>query len=122
MASTRNINTRGNYTLEQKSNKSSYNYHSYESSQTGRPHSFLGIYRLPDSTQPTRIVNPHNLSNNPIDVESTLRGIRSSDLVNDPFKAEPQLKSMSIFKFYTRPSMFLPDLVLSDQHQRPMFN
>ena len=122
MASTRNINTRGNYNLEQNSNQSSYVYTSYEHSQTGKPHSFLGGYRLPDSTQPTRIVNPHNLSNNPIDIESTLRGIRSSDLTNTPFKANPQLKSMNTFKFYTRPTMFLPDLVVNDQHQRPLFN
>lgn len=122
MTSTRNNNTKACYNLEVKSNHLDLNYRMFKNSQHGKPHSFLDVYKLPDSTQPTRIVNPHNLSNNPIDIESCLRGINSTNLVSDSFKCSPQLKRMDNCKFYERVPLILPNQITHDLQQRPLFS
>ena len=118
MSSTRNVNTRGNYKLEQNLNHSFFDNTSYLYAQ--KPYTFLDVYKISNSTQPTRIVNPHNLSNNPVDIESMLRGIKSTNLAGQSFKTSPDLKRVDTFDFYKRVPMIKSNMIITDQKQRPL--
>lgn len=118
MTSTRNVNTRGNYRQEQQFNKTYLDHTSYIYAQ--KPYTFLDVYKIPNSTLPTRIINPHNLSQNPIDIESDLRGINSTNLVSKSFTTTPQIKRIDTFDFYKRVPMVKSNMISSDQNQRPL--
>ena len=120
MSSTRNKNTLMNYRAEVKKNDSISNYRFNINSQYGKSRNFLDRFKLPDSTQPTRHVNPDHFSHNPIDIESQLRGINSTNLVGQSFKVDPQLKNIDNYKFYERVQLIMPNQITSDQNQRPL--
>ena len=65
MSSTRNKNTLMNYNAEEKKNDRISNYKFNINSQYGKSTHFLGRFKLPDSTQPTRNINPDHFSHNP---------------------------------------------------------
>ena len=79
MTSTRNINTPGNYALEQSSSRlfESMTFYKYGSGGTAYKSS------IPDggSALPSHM-SRDALSYNPVDIESMLRGINSTNLVN----------------------------------------
>lgn len=122
MSSTRNINDILNYTAEIKRNDEVNGYKFNINSQYGRSKNFLGRFKLPESTQPTRQLNPDHLSYNPIDIESELRGINSTNLVNGSFSVKPDLKKIDNYKFYSRVPLILPSQITNDQNQRPLLS
>ncbi len=123
MSSTRNKNSKSYYKQRTQESELHRGYVLNMNSQYGKPYTFLGVYQLPDSTQPTRIMNPHNLSENPIDIESMLRGIHSTDLVGEPFRVKPKTKRVDGMKFYERVNYIIPsDMITTDQQQRPLFD
>ena len=61
-----------------------------------------------------------NLSNNPIDIESSLFGIGSNNLVNPAPKVVPSLKSLPTVSFFDRQKVILPKHVNQDNSQRPI--
>lgn len=122
MSSTRNKNTLMNYNAEEKKNDRISNYKFNINSQYGRSKNFLGRFKLPESTQPTRQLNPDHLSYNPIDIESELRGINSTNLVNGSFSVKPDLKKIDNYKFYSRVPLILPSQITNDQNQRPLLS
>ena len=88
MASTRNINTPGNYKLEEQKNCQHEKYTLYQNSSYGQAYNpkLAGIGLLPGQ------VPWNQLSNNPVNTESFLFGINSTNLVNpEPhFVSEPK--------------------------------
>ena len=123
MSSTRNNNSSSYYKQQRQVSELHREYVLNSNSQYGKPYTFLGVYQLPDSTQPTRIVNPHNLSENPIDIESMLRGIHSTDFVSGSFRVQPKMKRVDGMKFYERVNYITPsDMITTDQQQRPLFD
>lgn len=105
MASTRNINTMGNYALEQKSNDQfrtliTYKYGSYGPAY--KP-------AIPDggSAIPSHM-SRDSLSYNPVDIETMLRGIGSTNLVNPQTPIKPELKTLPRATFFERPGVNLP--------------
>ena len=78
MASTRNINTPGNYYLEQREFKHSENYTLYPNSQYGAAYNT----RLPGNGLMPAQIPWNKLSYNAADTESFLLGINSTNLVN----------------------------------------
>ena len=121
MSSTRNKNTLMNYRAEEKKNNEITNYKFNTNSQYGKSTQFLGRFKLPDSTQPTRNINPDHFSHNPVDIESQLRGISSTNLVGQSFKVEPKLKQLDSMKMYERVPLILANQITTEQNQRPLF-
>ena len=77
MASTRNKNTPGNYRLEQYSLNQNIDWKLYEHSSCGR----ATQTNLPGNGILTGRMSNNELSNNACDIESYLRGIGSTNLV-----------------------------------------
>ena len=115
MASTRNRNTRGDYNLEQQEYKSSRNYNNYLHAAQGCAY----LHSIPTiGIMPNRMPR-HTLSNNPIDIESTLFGINSTNLVNPQKPIKPQLKKIPTSEFFNRLPVHMPKPLVIENNQRP---
>jgi hypothetical protein len=114
MASTRNKNTRGNYALEL--NKSihmqEYMLHTDygEKDVTFRPGDGLGGARLPST----------HLSSNPVEIESFLLGIGSSDLTKPTAVLSPDLKCLPQIDLFKKRGIVMPDPFYAQTDQRPL--
>jgi hypothetical protein len=115
MTSTRNINTRGDYNLEQQSFNSSRNYSSYIFSAQGRAYQpsipTIGL-------TPNRMAR-NTLSSNPVDIESMLFGINSSNLVTPQKPIKPELKKIPTSAFFDRLPVHMPKPLVIENNQRP---
>ena len=115
MASTRNINSGGDYNLEQRNYALARIYNSYKYSAQGCAYKpsipSIGITpsRMPRNT----------LSSNPIDIESLLFGINSTNLVNPQKPIKPQLKQIPTSEFFDRLPVHMPKPLVVENNQRP---
>jgi hypothetical protein len=115
MASTRNRNTRGDYALEQETFTLSRNYNNYLHAAQGRAY---------QASLPTIGINPSRmprdtLSKNPIDIESSLFGINSTNLVTPQKPVKPQLKRIPTSVFFERLPVHMPKPLVVEHNQRP---
>ena len=115
MASTRNINTVGNYNLEQRQFKQSEVYTLYPNSQYGAAY---------DTKLPGNGVNPaqipwNQLSYNAPDIESFLFGINSTNLVNPAPCFVPEITKLSSSNIYNKETTFIPEPLVIEKNQRP---
>lgn len=115
MASTRNINTIGNYNLEQRQFKHSETYTLYPNSQYGAAY---------DTRLPGNGVNPaqipwNQLSTNAPDIESFLFGINSTNLVNPAGPLRPELKTLGTANFFEKTPTLMPEPLAIEKNQRP---
>jgi hypothetical protein len=115
MASTRNINTPGNYCLEERSYKRASQYALYPNSQYGAAyHTELpGLGLLPAQIPWTK------LSSNAADTESFLFGINSTNLVNPAPCFTPEIKELSSANIYKQGVTFMPEPLTIEKNQRP---
>jgi hypothetical protein len=113
MASTRNKNTPGDYSLEQRQNTNICAYSEYiyssEPLQTYFPGNGLLVGR----------VAPTNLSDNACDIETQLFGIGSSNLVNPKPVVRPEIKSMRSLNIIERVPVLIPEPLVVENNQRP---
>ena len=120
MASTRNKNMPSDYCLQQKSYEQSRNWVKYKNSSYGPAYSpalpCLGI-------TPSRM-SVNNLSYNPVQIESQLFGINSTNLVCPTKPVRPSLKTLSQVSFFqTLPLVEEPKFVpLVNQRPYPIPN
>jgi hypothetical protein len=118
MASTRNNNTQGNYNLQQKAYGNSREYIRYENSYTGRAYN---VAMPAIGYNPSRMPSD-NFSHNPVEIENFLLGINSTNLVNPAKeKITPELKSLPTYSYFDRIQMQLPNPLVIEQRQRPLF-
>jgi len=115
MASTRNLNTLGNYRLEQRQFHQSENYTLYPNSQYGAAY---------DTKMPGNGLNPAQipwtkLSNNAPDIESFLFGINATNLVNPAPCFHPELKSFQTANVFEKEKTLMPEPLVIEKHQRP---
>jgi hypothetical protein len=115
MASTRNRNTRGDYDLEQNSFKTARTY-------TGYLYAAQGAAYQP--SLPTIGLNPSKMprqtfSKNPIEIESMLFGINSTNLVNPRKPIKPELKRIPTSVFFERLPVHMPKPLVVENNQRP---
>jgi len=115
MASTRNLNTPGNYNLEQRQFKHSETYTLYPNSQYGAAYDT----KLPgDGVNPAQI--PWNqLSYNAPDIESFLFGINSTNLVKPAGPLYPELKTLETANFFKKEAVLMPEPLAVEKNQRP---
>ena len=114
MSSTRNINTPGNYNLEQNTYHQSERYNLYKNSSCGEAYNqrLAGIGLLPGQ------VPWSQLTNNPVNTESFLFGINSTNLVSPalPFVSDP--KPITYANLYQPKPTYMP-LPLVIEKNRP---
>lgn len=120
MASTRNINTPGDYCLQQRAYADTLKHNTYEYSYTGRAY---------DPAIPCIGITPSHmprdtLSNNPVEIESALRGIGSVNLVDPQPPVVPDLKHVKEIRFFERTPLIMPAefSLLADQRPFPVPN
>ena len=115
MASTRNSNTPQNYCLEQRAHRESQGYVLYENSQYGK---------AVNTNMPGTGLNPAQipwscLSYNPVEIESFLFGINSTNLVKPAPPVHPQLKNLETVNLFARGPTLIPEPLIIQKGQRP---
>jgi len=114
MASTRNINTPGNYALEQRQYKENQQYNLYKNSQYGEAWST----RLPGNGLLPGQLPRDKLSYNPVQIESFLFGINSTNLVKPEPCLVPELAKLETVNIYENKPTLMP-LPLVIERNRP---
>lgn len=115
MASTRNINTPEDYCLQQRSYGQSYGYNTYENSFVGRAyHTAIPCLGITPNHMPR-----DTLSNNPVEIESSLFGIGSANLVQPQAPVKPELKRIPEISFFTTTPVIMPEEFSILNNQRP---
>tara|TARA_R110001592_G_scaffold9607_1_gene50820 strand:+ start:4309 stop:4713 length:405 start_codon:yes stop_codon:yes gene_type:complete len=116
MASTRNRNTQVDYNIENNKNSSYLHHNLYIHSATGRPTTecFPEIGYMPSQ------MAHQTLSNNGIDIESSLRGIGASNLVETIEPVKPNTKDIEFKRWFERPqAVIMPYPLVFNEKQRP---
>ena len=115
MASTRNRNTPGNYSLEQREYKQSENYTLYTNSQYGAAYNT----RLPGNGLMPAQIPWNKLSHNAADTESFLFGINSTNLVNPAPCFTPEIAQLGSANIYENKATFISEPLVIEKNQRP---
>jgi hypothetical protein len=113
MASTRNKNTVGNYALERKMDVDNQKYNLYKHSQYGEAWST----QLPGNGLLGAQIYSAQLSHNPIQIESFLRGINSTNLVNPEPPLVPEFKHVETVDIYKRPAILMPTPLVIERNR-----
>jgi hypothetical protein len=114
MASTRNKNSKENYKLEQRGIQSIRNNLGFINSPNGHAYNPAITDSFSASQMP-----PDNLSYNPTDIESTLLGINSSNLVSYNLPVIPKYKTTTFLSFYEKPKPPAPQTFRLPEKTRP---
>lgn len=120
MASSRNLNSRSDYLCEKKANNDISNY--LLDPVYGSQNNNVQMFSL--GTGPAKMYSG-KLSHNEIDVESKLRGIRSTNLEGPSF--EPRLKqkntkSIELFENHLKNNIYLPNPFVHHSNERVGFH
>jgi hypothetical protein len=115
MASTRNKNAPGDYSLEQQSYNKIGTYIIEPLYGEPAQQSFAG-----DGILMGRMPSRH-LSNNYCDVESQLFGIGSTNLVTPKSLTTPEFKSVKSLNIIDKIPVILPDPLIVDKDRRPQW-
>jgi hypothetical protein len=115
MTSTRNNNQCGDYNLQQKSYSLARQYTSYKYSQYGQAYKdAIPCVGITPSHMPR-----NTLSRNPVEIESALFGINSTNLVDPQPPTVPDLKSVPEIPFFDRIPLIMPNQLVIERNQRP---
>ena len=115
MASTRNNNTPSDYCLQQRSIKNSRNYLDYTFAANGRAYkNALPEFGITPSHMPREA-----FSNNSVDIETSLFGIGSTNLVNPQAPITPNLKLLPEVSYFDRLQTIMPEPLVIEKNQRP---
>ena len=118
MASTRNLNTPGDYKMEQKAYKDNLDYLTDKKNNYGIPDK---IHFAGDGLLMGRIAS-ESLSSNSCDVESFLRGIGSTNLVEPMSDVKPDIRNYKSLDIMNRIPMIMPTPLNVSKNQRPYMN
>lgn len=117
MASTRNKNTPGNYHLEQWSKQKINNELHY----THQPNGKSVMTNHPGDGLLTGKIASCNLSKNFVDIESSLFGIGSTNLVNPLPPIKPDIYDLKSLNVIEKQKIFIPEPLTVQSNQRPMY-
>lgn len=115
MASTRNNNTPSDYCLQQQSISQARNYVDYKYGSHGRAFN----NGLPDVGIMPSHMPREAFSFNSVQIESSLFGINSSNLVNPQAPIVPELKCLPQIKYFDRMQIYMPEPLVVKTDQRP---
>ena len=117
MASTREINDPSRFCQEQKSLHDVHQHLMWKY----RTVPFMSAFPTAGINMP-RMNNGYInnvLSNNACDIESSLLGIGSSNLINKKPIVVPKLNKLKNAKYFDRPNIYMPDPLVIEKNQRP---
>lgn len=116
MTSTRNRNTSLDYNLEQKKNRLLEDHYLYLHSSSGRPVTEC----MPSVGYIPSHMSRDALANNPIDIESSLYGIGSTNLVNSCEPVIPSRRNIDFKDYFERQkTVIMPYPMIYNNNQRP---
>ena len=115
MASTRNINSKRNYSCEQDIFKNIQNYQTYNNSAYGE----AVTTNLPCLGFGAAAIPRDKLAHNPVEIESSLFGIGSTNLVTPKQYVEPQLNCLSHKDIINKVEFVMPQPFVMEKNQRP---
>jgi hypothetical protein len=101
MASTRNLNTPSDYKLEKLKDKLSNDYMHYQGSRVNQSPALF-------KNGPNPNIYGGELSTNVVDVESMLRGIRSTNLEGKSFSVVPRFKELKEISYFDKIPLIIP--------------
>lgn len=116
MSSTRNRNTIGNYTLEMQQHSRTFDNMLYEHGSAGCAY----VTQLPGLGFNGAAIPANKLSNNSVDIESFMRGIGSTNLVNPATVGfVPELRQLSLVNVFEYAPVIVPADHTYLTNQRP---
>ena len=116
MASTRNRNTPLDYNLEKKNNNLQQQHNLYLNSSAGRPTSEC----MPAIGYTPSHMAREALSNNSIDIESSLYGIGASNLVEPCVPVNPSIRNIEFKEWFERQKeVIMPYPLVFNDKTRP---
>jgi hypothetical protein len=115
MASTRNINSKRNYSCEQDIFKNIQNYQTYTNSAYGE----ASTTNLPCLGFGAAAIPREKLAHNPVEIESSLFGIGSTNLVVEQQPITPQLKCLQHKSIVDKIPFIMPEPLVVEKNQRP---
>jgi hypothetical protein len=115
MASTRNINTPGNYCLEQLQFANSAQYTTYKNSSYGEAYNT----KLPGNGLLPAQIPGNKMSYNFADTESFLFGINATNLVKPAPCFTPEIVQLGSANIYEKPAVLMPEPLVVVKNQRP---
>ena len=113
MASTRNLNTKGDYQVKKAESMNVNNYMLYQGFSTNKPSYFVR------GSNPS--IYAGQLDSNAIDVESTLRGIGSTNLEGPSFKADPSPNQIRCISYFDVNNIYIPAPYQHSTVERPLY-
>ena len=120
MTSTRNKNCLSDYKLQNQYNSNLQNYNLYINSSYGLPieHTYMPYLGYIPSK-----MSRDALSNNSIDIESCLKGIGSTNLVEPQKPILPDINKIQFKEFFDRPnSVIMPYPFVHNTENRPILD
>jgi hypothetical protein len=118
MASTRNINDRGNYRAEEQGRKLQRQYSRFENQGNGK--AFTNNYSGDGLLMGQ--MGPSVLSHNYADIDSYLKGIGSTNLVSPLPQIKPEFKELESLSIIRRIPLVMPDPLRVTKYQRPLLS
>ena len=115
MTSTRNKNTRNDYCLQQRNYDLARNYNKYAYSQYGKAYNVA----MPDIGIIPSYMPRGTLSNNPVEIESRLFGINTTNLVKPQGHVTPLLKTIKTISYFDRIKLEMPEDLIVSREERP---
>ena len=116
MTSTRNKNSQLNYNLEKSNKEKLLREKLYIHSSSGRPTTEC----IPSIGYCPSHLSRDALANNPIDIESQLRGIGSTNLETPCEEVVPSFRTLDFKEFFERqPYVVMPYPMIYETNQRP---
>lgn len=115
MTSTRNNNSKSDYYLQQRAYENSSLYRLYSNGAQGLPY---------NQAIPTLGYTPSHMDNsffsrNPVEIESALFGINSTNLVEPQQPVVPELKEIKTIPFFETNPIIMPLPLVIEKNQRP---
>ena len=117
MTSTRNKNTQSDYNIRQNAYNKSREWVEYEQSSNGKAYETF----LPNLGFNPSYMHRSAFSNNSVDIETSLFGINSTNLVNPAAKITPQLKTIPYLNYFETMPLIMPEKLKVQKFQRPYF-
>ena len=115
MASTRNKNMNTEFTLQQRMN-------TYICDQrTSKERTVAYMNAIPCAGVNMGHMPNHTLAHNATDIESSLYGVGSSNLVTPKKDFTPRIKSLPTLSFFERMQTVIPEPLVIEKNQRPKF-
>jgi len=114
MTSTRNANTQADYNVKKQESVMIRDYLLYNDYANTRNPVLFDLGSNPSFYSGV-------LSQNSVDIESKLRGIRSVNLEGPSFNPTPQFKSIPNVSYFERPNVYMPKPYIHSRSERPNY-